>query len=164
MAFGAAIAAGMALVSALPAFGAECMQEHAIYTDSKSAYTLSFAPVDLESSSSTHRFSIRVGRDGAVLDGYVMPSDPVERTNGMLFYNCPDGDATGDDLAACTVWQGVIYGNGGGKIDLLPQQGATAAKEILLPGFGLALQASAAWKKIKATVVPWDVLTLKGCS
>jgi hypothetical protein len=159
----AAIAAFLAL-RALPAPAAECAQDHAVYADSKGAYTLSFEPVDLNSSSSTHRFSIKVKNGGAVLDGYVMPSDAVERTNGMLFYNCPEGDATGSDLAACTVWQGVIYGNDQGKIELLPQQGAKAAAEILLPGFGPALQASDAWKKIKATVVPWDVLTLKGCS
>lgn len=148
----------------LPAMAAECPQEHAIYADSKGAYTLTFEPVDLASSSSTHRFSVKVKQGGAVLDGYVMPSDTVERTNGMLFYNCPDGDVTGADLAACTVWQGVIYGNDQGKLQLLPQQGAKAAPEILLPGFGPALQASDAWKKIKATVVPWDVLALKGCS
>lgn len=160
----AAIAAGVALASALPAFAAECRQEHAVYVDSQDAYSLAFEPVDLESSSSTHRFKLTVKRGGAVFDGYVMPSDPVDRTNGMLFYNCPEGDATGDDLAACMVWQGVIYGSDQGRIELLPQQGEKAAKEILLPGFGPALQASAAWKKIKATVVPWDVLTLKGCS
>jgi len=156
--------AGFLACGVLTAPAAECTQEHAIYSDSKDAYTLTFEPVDLGSSSSTHRFSIKVEQGGAVLDGYVMPSDTGERTNGMLFYNCPDGDVTGSDLAACTVWQGVIYGNDRGKIELLPQQGAKAAQEILLPGFGPALQASEAWKKINATVVPWDVLTLKGCS
>jgi hypothetical protein len=98
-----------------------------------------------------------------VLDGYVMASEPVNRTNGFLFNNCPEGDITGDDIAACTVWQGVIYASGKGRIDLLPPQGANAADEILLPGFGPALQASSAWGPEKATVAPWDVLTLKGC-
>jgi hypothetical protein len=131
--------------------------------DSKGIYTLTFEAVDPESSASSHSFKMTIGDTGLVLDGYVMPSEPVNRTNGFLFNNCPEGDITGDDIAACTVWQGVIYASGGGKIDLLPQQGADAAQEILLPGFGAALQASSAWGPKKATVAPWDVLTLKGC-
>lgn len=158
------VATLLATLVAASAVAQECSQEHAAYIDSKGAYTLTFEPVDLESSSSTHRFKLMVKGSRAELDGYVMPSDPVDRTNGMLFYNCPEGDATGADLAACTVWQGVVYANDKGKIGLLPPQGHEAAKEILLPGFGPALEASSAWKKLKATVVPWDVLTLKGCS
>jgi len=160
----AAIAAGLLLISAQSGLAGECTQEHATYTDSNNVYVLAFEPVDLASSSSTHRFRITMKGSKALLDGYVMPSDPVDRTNGMLFHDCPDGDATGDDLAACTVWQGVIYGSDGAGITLLPKQGEKAASAILLPGFGPALRASAAWKKIGTTIVPWDVLTLKGCS
>jgi hypothetical protein len=92
-----------------------------------------------------------------------MPSEPVHRTNGFLFNNCPEGDITGADIAGCTVWEGVIYASDNGKIDLLPQQGANAAGQILLPNLGAALQASSAWGPKKAQVAPWDVLTLKGC-
>lgn len=157
------VALSLSASAIAPVKAAECTQERAVYADSEGVYSLAFEPVDLESSSSTHRFKMAVKDSKIVFDGYVMPSDPVDRTNGMLFYNCPEGDATGEDLAACTIWEGVIYGNASGKIDLLPKQGAQAANEILLPGFGPSLQASSAWGKDKATVVPWDVLTLKGC-
>lgn len=161
---GAALAAiGTLLFQPGLAEAARCTQDQAIYTDSKHAYELAFGPVDADSSASTHRFQVAVKGSGIVLDGYVMPSEPVDRPNGMLFYNCPEGDATGADLAACTVWQGVIYASEKGRIDLLPPQGADAAQEILLPGFGPALQASSAWGPKKATIAPWDVLTLKGC-
>jgi hypothetical protein len=142
---------------------ASCTQEHAVYMDSKGVYELTFEAVDRESSASSHSFRMTVKNTKLMLDGYVMPSEPVNRTNGFLFNNCPEGDVTGDDIAACTVWQGVIYAGDKGRIDLLPQQGADAADEILLPGFGPALQASSAWGPGKATVAPWDVLMLKGC-
>jgi hypothetical protein len=142
---------------------AECPQERAIYVDSQGLYELAFATVDLQSSASTHAFKMTIKDSKLMLDGYVMASEPVNRSNGFLFNNCPEGDITGDDIAACTVWQGVIYASDGSKIDLLPQQGAKAATEILLAGFGPALQASSAWGPGKATIAPWDVLTLKGC-
>jgi hypothetical protein len=98
-----------------------------------------------------------------LLNGFVMGSEPVNRPNGILFHNCPEGDTTGEEIQKCTVWQGVIYSAGAAKIDLLPMTGSPAAAEILLPGFALGLVDSTAWGQGKATVVPWDVLTLKGC-
>jgi hypothetical protein len=156
-----AVACAIALCPAV-AYAA-CNQERAIYVDPDNAYELSFEPVETESSASSHLFKIRVLKTTLVLEGYVMGSEPVQRTNAILFDNCPDGDVTGDDIAACTVWDGVIYGNAGGKITLLPPQGATAATEILLAGFGPSLMASSAWGAGKASVVPWDAFTLKGC-
>lgn len=154
----------MMLAAALsPAQAAQCNQERAIYADTQDAYQLTFEPVDPESSASSHSFKVAIKNSALVLDGYVMPSEPVNRTNGILFNNCPEGDVTGADIAACTVWQGVIYASDGGKIDLLPQQGANAAGQILLPNLGASLQDSSAWGPKKAEIAPWDVLTLKGC-
>jgi hypothetical protein len=142
---------------------AACLQQKAFYTDRDGAYELSFEPVDSDASSSSHRIKVKIQNSDLVLDGYVMPSEPADRSNGMLFNHCPDGDVTGEDLAACTVWDGFIYSSISGKIDLLPQQGAEAAPEILLAGFGASLAQSSAWGAKKATIVPWDVFSLKGC-
>lgn len=152
-----------ALLQAGMAAAAECTQERAVYADPQGIYELRFEPVDPESSASSHNFKMTVKGTTLVLDGYVMPSEPVNRSNGILFNNCPEGDITGADIAACTVWEGVIYADSAGRIDLLPAQGAEAAPELLLSGFGPALRASSAWGPGKATVAPWDVLTLKGC-
>lgn len=142
---------------------AACVQQKAIYSDAEGVYELSFEPVDADASSSSHRFKMKIRNSDLVLDGFVMPSEPANRSNGMLFNHCPEGDVTGDDLAACTVWEGMIYSNASGKIDLLPPQGADAASEILLAGFGPALVDSSAWGPKKAIVTPWDVFTLQGC-
>lgn len=158
-----AVALPLLIAGIGPAQAATCTQERASYIDSQGVYELRFEPIDPESSASTHVFKISLKNSKLVLDGYVMASEPVDRSNGILFDNCPEGDVTGADLAACTVWQGVVYSQHDGKIDLLPQQGQPAAEQILLPGFGPALQASTAWGRGKASVVPWDVMTLKDC-
>jgi hypothetical protein len=130
-------------VSGADGYGhAACVQQKAFYGDKDGAYELSFEPVDSDASSSSHRIKVKINNSEVVLDGYVMPSEPVNRSNGILFNNCPEGDVTGADLAACTVWEGMIYANNAGKIDLLPPQGADAAPEILLAGFGPSLTES----------------------
>jgi hypothetical protein len=141
----------------------DCRQEHAIYADRDGAYELSFEAVDTEAASSSYRFVVSVKNTDIKLEGFVMGSEPVNRPNGILFHNCPEGDTTGEEIRKCTVWEGVIYSAGSGKIDLLPLTGSPAAPEILLPGFALALVDSTAWGAGKATVVPWEVLSLKGC-
>ena len=144
-------------------FAADCKQEHAIYADRDGVYELTFEAVDSDAASSSYRFSMAVKNSDVKLDGFVMGSEPVDRPNGILFHNCPEGDVTGDDLAKCTVWQGVIYASAAGQIALLPPTGSVAAPEILLPGFGPALRDSTVWGTGMATVVPWDVLTFKEC-
>jgi hypothetical protein len=154
------------LLLALPAqaaLAAECKQEKAIYADRDGAYELKFEAVDSEAASSSYRFTVTVKNTDVKLDGFVMGSEPVNRPNGILFHDCPEGDTTGEEIQKCTVWQGVIYSVGSGKVDLLPMTSSPAAAEILLPGFALGLVDSTAWGNGKATVVPWDVFSLKGC-
>ncbi len=160
----AALAILLVLKTASTAVAADCTQERAIYGDEAGLYTLTFQPVDAETSAASHRFSVKVKDSAVMLDGYVMTTEPVARPQGMLFFNCPDGDATGADLAACTVWQDILYGTSAGKIVALPAQGQAALTELLLPGFAPSLQASSAWGKDKLTVTPPDVLALKGCA
>lgn len=157
---------GAALLSTLfpaVAVSAECKQEQAIYADRDDAYELTFESVDPEAGSTSYRFVLAIKNSETKLDGFVMGSEPVDRPNGILFHNCPEGDVTGEDLAKCTVWEGVIYAGVDGRIALLPPTGSKAAAEILLPGFAPALRDSSAWGAGKASVVPWDVLTFKGC-
>ena len=141
-----------------------CMQGRGVYTDASGVYTLTFEPVNPETSAATHRFTVRVKDTPVLLDGYVMTTEPVARPQGMLFHNCPEGDVTGADIAACTVWQDIVYGVSGGKIVLLPDQDKPAVGELLLPGFAPSLQSSSAWGKGKAEREPSDNLTLKGCA
>jgi hypothetical protein len=100
-----------------------------------------------------------------VLDGIVMPGDDPARSNGMVMHNCPEGDVTGEEIAACTVWEGVVYMlDGAGDAAVLPEEGAKAAETLLLAGFGPSLRYSTLWDEGKAKVAPWDVFKWKGCA
>ncbi len=159
----AAIVSGV--LGSTPAAAVECSQDKGVYEDRDQAYELRFAPVESEASFATHTFKVEIRKSGLILDGYVMPTDEVERAGGILMNNCPDGDATGAELDACTVWEGILYAvDDKGVVANLPDPGAAAAGQILLPDFGRSIRSSALWGEGKATVAPWDVLALKGCS
>lgn len=148
----------------ISAYAAACPQEKAVYRDRDNAYELVFSPVQLDAESNTHRFKLNVLGTKLSLDGYVMGSKPVDRSNGILFFNCPDGDVTGKDIADCTVWQGVVYGQSAGHIDLLAARGKDAADAVLLPDLGPSIQQSKVFGEGKAKLAPWDVLDFKECA
>ncbi|CAN7332826.1 hypothetical protein LJR255_001823 [Pararhizobium sp. LjRoot255] len=150
------------LLAVTPATAADCLQKQAIYGDADGAYEVRFEPVGSASAATSNHFKIKVAKTDLVLDGIVMPSGEPVRPNGMIMNNCPEGDVTGEEIAACTIWQGVIYAIGAdGKVGSLPEEGSEAAAQLLLPDFGPAVRNSSIWGK--ATVAPWDVLALKGC-
>lgn len=151
-------------LAATAASAAECRQDRALYTDRDGGYELAFEPVDSNAAATSHHFKLKVLASGVVLDGVVMPGEPA-RSNGMAMYNCPEGDVTGEEIAACTVWEGVIYVlDGAGDAGLLPEEGAAAAETLLLSGFGPSVRYSKLWDDGKASVAPWDVFRRKGCA
>ena len=152
-----------ATLAATAAPAAECRQDRAVYADRDEAYELSFEPVGSDAAATSHHFKLKILSSGVVLDGIVMPGEP-ERSNGMVMHDCPEGDVTGEEIAACTVWEGVIYALDGGDAALLPDEAGKAAESLLLSGFGPALRYSRLWDEGKARTVPWDVLKRKGCA
>ena len=104
-------------------------------------YELRFSPITSEAVTSSHQFKLSALKTPVVMDGYVMPSDDPERTMGMVLFNRPDGDVTGDDLDACTVWQGFKRCR---WVD--PQSGdSPAAEKIVFPGSVRIRQLRSAW-------------------
>ncbi len=156
------VLAGFLAATAAPA--AECRQDRAIYMDRDGGYELAFQPVGSNAAATSHHFRLTVLTSGVVLDGVVMPGEPA-RSNGIAMYNCPEGDVTGEEIVACTVWEGVIYMLGGaGDAALLPEEGAAAAETLLLSGFGPSVRYSKLWDEGKASVAPWDIFRRKGCA
>jgi hypothetical protein len=150
--------------AATAASAAECRQDRAIYADRDGGYELTFEPVGSDAAATSHHFKVKVLSSGTVLDGIVMPGDDPARSNGMIMYKCPEGDATGEEIAACTVWEGVIYAiDSAGDAGLLPAEDANAAESLLLAGFGPSMRYSTLWDEGKASAVPWDALKRKGC-
>ncbi|TGT70030.1 hypothetical protein EN802_22830 [bacterium M00.F.Ca.ET.159.01.1.1] len=142
------LAAGIAL-AAVDAQAA-CPIQLAVYGEAKSGAEIDFTPAG---SSATITNAFRMILDNNV----VLP-------HGSLMYKCPAGDVTGEELAACTIWEGVIYSaDEKGGVGLLPAEGADAPKSLILPDLGPSLEMSAAYGPAGFSKVPWDILVLKGC-
>lgn len=151
-----------ALMSGVAAAQAACPIELAVYEEAETGASLNFRPAAGGAATATHAF--RLALSGIELDGMVLATDPPVRPWGMALHKCPEGDATGAELDACTIWQGVIYGvNEQGHVDLMPPEGGEAPKTLLLPDFGRAVRLSAIWGAAGVSKAPWDVFELKGC-
>jgi hypothetical protein len=144
------------------ALAADCRIEKATYREAETGVELVFAAASSENTPVSHGFRTEIGP--FKLDGHVMFDPEIERPVGMLMNNCPEGDVTGETIAACTVWKGIVYAidETTGHVDLLPPEGADAPDALLLPGFGPAILSSAVGKTMEST--PWDVFEYKGCA
>ncbi|MEI9419323.1 hypothetical protein [Mesorhizobium sp. Cs1321R2N1] len=141
---------------------ASCPIELAVYGEAQSGAEIDFTPTGT-SATVTNRFRL-VLDNNVVLNGIVMWTQGVARPNGALMYKCPEGDVTGEELAACTLWNGVIYtSDDKGNIGLLPAEGVEAPKTLILPDLGPALRQSRAYGVSGFSKVPSDVFAMKGC-
>lgn len=153
--------AALMLAFATPAHAA-CPLELAVFGDRDGVASVEFVPTG-ESAAVTNTFRMVLG-DGVVLDGIVMWSADVSRPNGMLMHECPEGDVTGEEIAACTAWEGVIYtADASGTVGLLPPEGTGAPQTMIFPDLGPALKQSSAFGEKGFTKLPFDVFALKGC-
>lgn len=158
----AATLAAALLMLPSPAFAA-CPIELAIYGDRDDVASVEFRPRP-EGAAITNQFRVIMHEKGVAFDGVVMWSAEVERPNGIVMHQCPEGDVTGDELAACTLWQGVIYAVGAdGAIDLLPQQGGDAPPRIVLSDLAYSMNVAPAFERSGLTKLPFDAFEMKGC-
>ena len=87
-----------------------------------------------------------------------------DRPNGIVMDHCPDGDVTGEELEACTVWQGVVYGLTKEATALfLGKRGADHAEALLLPDFSRAVQGHTFKISMPAPPKVDDVFKMKAC-
>lgn len=95
---------------------------------------------------------------------YLSHDDRLDRAVAMLPLNCPEGDVTGEELAACLVYQGPVYeidresGVGG-----LPGAGVDAAESLLLPGLASALWGNPQFDGAGPKDRPAELFEISGC-
>tara|TARA_R110002020_G_scaffold59673_10_gene162546 strand:- start:7375 stop:7884 length:510 start_codon:yes stop_codon:yes gene_type:complete len=145
---------------------AACPQALGVYREAASGAEISFSGTLSEADGMQHRFSLSFAGNGVRMDGVVMMAGEPDRPWGVILHDCPEGDATGAEIEACTVWQGTIYAiDAKGGTGWLPVPGAdhTAGENLLLPEFGAAVMRSAAWRDGTITATPGDVFRLTGC-
>ena len=144
----------------LPALAA-CPIELAVYEDPETGAGIDFRPGGNATVSNAFRMVLD---EGVVLDGFVMWSEEPARPVGMLTHDCPEGDATGEELAACTVWDGVVYAvDAEGRAGLLPGEGEDAPQTLILADLGRAPRLSAILDAAGVEAAPGDVFSLSGC-
>ncbi len=143
---------------------AACPQELAVYSERGKSVSIEFRPAPAGAAVHTMEFRAVFSQNDVVLDGVVLWTQGTPRPVGIAMHRCPAGDVTGDELAACTVWQGVFYAvDSGGEVGLLPRAGEDAAGQLVLPDFGPAVRDSRIYGAEGVSIVPWDVFRLSGC-
>ncbi|MGX5801585.1 hypothetical protein ACWGS9_10105 [Bradyrhizobium sp. Arg314] len=157
------MAGSLALTAVGSSAQAACPIQLAVYGEAQSGAEIDFTPTGT-SATITNTFRMILDNN-VVLDGIAMWTEgSAARPHGSLMYKCPTGDVTGEELAACTVWEGVIYSaDDKGTIGLLPAEGADAPKSLIVPDLGPSLEMSAAYGPAGLSKVPWDIFVLKGC-
>lgn len=148
----------LALAIALGANSAQaaCPIELATYGEASGALSLEFRPSAPGAVVNSFRLLIE-GKPP--LDGLVTWTSDVPRPHGMIMQDCPEGDATGEEIAACTLWQGVIYAAADdGTAGLLPRPGEAAPASLILPDLAYQLVA-----RDLAGTDTQDIFTLNGC-
>jgi hypothetical protein len=145
----------------LPA-NAACPVELSTYGDRDKVAEINFTPAQ-GGATVANSFRMLLEKD-IVLDGIVQWTEGESRSHGMLTYKCPEGDVTGEEYAACTVWQGVIYSvDEQGAVGLMPAQGQPAPKRLVFTDLGPSLQLASAFGKDGLSKVPFDVFEINGC-
>ncbi len=155
-----ALVAALAVATSVPAHAA-CTMERAVYRDRDLVAELAFAPVGGQAVSNSFTLAVR---DGPAMQGHVLWADDPARPYGQLMSDCPEGDVTGEELADCTLWQGVVYAIGGdGVLGLIPGEGKEAPERLLLADLAYQMRWSAAYAKSNMKTLPWDEFRLSGC-
>ena len=160
-----AIAVAIVLVMTSPAHSA-CLQEDARYAEEQAGAKLVFAGDLGPADGMLQRFTITFAENGVVLDGIVMQAGEPDRPWGIIMHKCPEGDVTGDELAACTVWEGPVYGidkEGNPFYLAAAGLGEEAAQTLLFPDFSAAVRLSSAWGAAGLSTAPKDSFRSEGC-
>jgi hypothetical protein len=159
------LAAALMAAGSLPTLAA-CPQALAVYGEAASAAEIAFSGPLSDADGMQHRFRLSFAGNGVIMDGVVMMAGEPDRPWGVILHQCPEGDATGAEIAACTVWEGPVYAiDAEGAAGWLPVLDARhdASDSLLLPDFGAAVMQSQAWLAKQITMVPGDVFVLKAC-
>lgn len=152
------------LLTGMVSPGLACQQAKAGYSDDMRTMSLQFRPIEGPNVVTSNEFQIVTGPSGAVLDGIVIWDSDGARPDAVVMHDCPEGDVTGPELEACTIWQDVMYTVASdGKIGLLPGETEPAAETVLLPDFGRALRYSSLNRDDPAASIASDVFSLTGC-
>lgn len=156
------ITTGVMLFVTVAAAQAACPQELAVYEAAETGSGFEFV-ANSSAMAMSHEVRILVS-DDLVMTGFVGATVEPVQTYLLVPHECPEGDVTGEELAACIVYEDVIYAIGdAGQVSNLPLRGEDAAKTILLPGFIQAMGARADRFGAETVASTSEIFQLSGC-
>lgn len=133
-----------------------CPQALAVYGLADSGFVLEFT-------GDTERFLMVLDAHAIAFDGFIYPGEDGGR-EAVLLDQCPEGDVTGAELAACTVWRGRIAAVAeDGGVHSLPPADQPAAPRLKLEGFDAALAGSRPALRSALPAGALDEWTRTGC-
>jgi hypothetical protein len=95
---------------------------------------------------------------------YLSHDDELDQAVAMLPLNCPEGDVTGAELAACLVYEGPVYAiDRDSKATGLPVTGNDAAETLMLPGLASALWGNPQFDGAGPKDRPAELFEISGC-
>ena len=153
------LAAGLVSTLTVTPAGAACPQELAVYEGADGSGALEFSGGGAGMLS-----EMRLLYDGVEpVTVYLSHDETHNRTQAMIPLNCPEGDVTGEELAACLVYQGTVYSIDTDSVGLLPHPGEAAAAQIFLPNLLPALWENPQFGETGPKSPPAEIFKLSGC-
>ena len=153
------LATGIAAALAASPSVAACPQELAVYEGADGSGALEFA-----NGGAGMLSEMRLLYDGVEpMTVYLSHDETHNRTEAMIPLNCPEGDVTGEELAACLVYQGTVYSIDADSVGLLPHPGEAAAAQIFLPNLLPALWDNPQFGETGPKDPPAEIFKLSGC-
>ena len=159
-----------AFAASSPVFAqSDCPFERAIYTEKDNGYELRFRPAESWEMYGMMKaiYELRFPDGETTLWGYITSNMGTSRDEGFLFSNdCrrpgpEDEGSSEDELAACQVWNGVMYELKDGDVDFLPLYDEPAVPRLLLTDLGRVIRYSL--YVMGPGDEPWDVFTFSEC-
>ncbi|OCW59025.1 hypothetical protein [Hoeflea olei] len=148
----------IAVIAASPVLAA-CPQQLAVYEGVDGIGALEFAG----GGAGMHP-ELRLLYEGVEpVTAYLSHDGTLGRTEVMIPLNCPEGDVTGAELAACLVYQGTVYTVAGDGVGQLPAAGGDAAERLFLPNLKVALWQNPQFGDRGPAEPPAELFRLSGC-
>lgn len=135
-----------------------CPQALAVYASQDETVSVEFSgAADLS-------FAMLIKGAGRPFEGFVYPGEEEGMADGVVLDNCPDGDATGDEIAACTVWQGAMRSiDQDGTEDAFALSSGVAAPGLVFAGLGDSIKKRMPELMDDPSAGQTETLTLSGC-
>lgn len=165
------LAMALSLLACGPSSAAiDCPLERAVYVERQNGYELRFRPArSWEMTGSTKAiFDLVFPDGGTVLWGHISSNMGTSRDEGFLFSpecsrpGAEDPGSTKEELAACQVWNNVVYELRADDVDFMPLYDEPAVERLLLTDLGRAVRYSL--YVMGPGDEPWDVFTFKACT